>query len=614
MVREISKIYEMASDLCELQASQPDLLPQYTEQVMQKNALQWMELFLHFADVSNPLKPFPVCKKWAWRVLDEFFEQGDEDSSLSLPVGMLNDRDKINRPGSQHGFIQFLVAPLVFSTVRIFPDLHPASTQMASNLAMWKDLWVEDAKPSDEERARSRLAGRLSKTSRGAGHAVKVVTKGLGTFKKAACGLDRRGRATHINRASLNYKTVAKHFLIVSSPLLAFKTASTGATRSGAEESSGQCCVDWQALCWESAPGAGGVHEPGSRTSFPILTCLKCKALEVWMDKAGPRAPLLEAAWSASPSQRRTADAESSARERQEKKKPPEPEKKEEPKETTPAVEAFNPEELQKRLLIAQSEAAKPAVDADEDVDHPSPERRPSPESSDDEEKEDHSEEPPKDKEKEEPPAPGTEAPAPPQADDSESSEDPPPLPQTKEKDPEKLGPWPGPPPNTERMDPRMLETLKQLRALQGGAEEQKAKRMKAATAAAEEITMSLERKDAAPPPEPQPPAPTEPAHGEVTFQAASLTNTKELSVGDMVTFEMGFDKKKNKPEATHIFKVGAGAPGGTSTSSTKDSEDKGGKKAKSRSRRRLAVAVALEAPQKIGSLREAARHSRHEW
>ena len=33
------------------------------------------------------------------------------------------------------------------------------------------------------------------------------------------------------------------------------------------------------------------------RTSFPILTCLKCKALEVWMDKAGPRAPLLEAAW-----------------------------------------------------------------------------------------------------------------------------------------------------------------------------------------------------------------------------------------------------------------------------------------------------------------------------
>ena len=29
-------------------------------EVMQKNSLQWLELFLHFADVSNPLKPFPA--------------------------------------------------------------------------------------------------------------------------------------------------------------------------------------------------------------------------------------------------------------------------------------------------------------------------------------------------------------------------------------------------------------------------------------------------------------------------------------------------------------------------------------------------------------------------
>ena len=35
-------------------------LSNFHSQVMQKNALQWMELFLHFADVSNPLKPFPA--------------------------------------------------------------------------------------------------------------------------------------------------------------------------------------------------------------------------------------------------------------------------------------------------------------------------------------------------------------------------------------------------------------------------------------------------------------------------------------------------------------------------------------------------------------------------
>eukprot|EP00438_Fugacium_kawagutii_P010334 Skav212587 [mRNA] locus=scaffold125:508940:509622:- [translate_table: standard] len=60
-----AQIYEMASDLCELQASQPDLLPQYIEQARRRDR-KWIS-------VSR------VCKKWAWRVLDEFFEQGDEE-------------------------------------------------------------------------------------------------------------------------------------------------------------------------------------------------------------------------------------------------------------------------------------------------------------------------------------------------------------------------------------------------------------------------------------------------------------------------------------------------------------------------------------------------------
>jgi len=42
----------------------------------------------------------------------------------------------------------------------------------------------------------------------------------------------------------------------------------------------------------------------------------------------------------------------------------------------------------------------------------------------------------------------------------------------------------------------------------------------------------------------------------EVTFQGASLVNTKEMAVGDMVTFDLGFDKKKNKPEAINIHKA----------------------------------------------------------
>lgn len=51
--------------------------------------------------------------------------------------------------------------------------------------------------------------------------------------------------------------------------------------------------------------------------------------------------------------------------------------------------------------------------------------------------------------------------------------------------------------------------------------------RREAATAAAEEITMSLERKDAAPPPEPQPPAPTEPVPAPPEQERAKRSEAK---------------------------------------------------------------------------------------
>jgi len=154
MVRNISRFYEINSEVCDTQAKSPNQLLETYLDVVGKDASMFLDLMLHFADISNPLKPFPVCKAWAWRIIDEFFAQGDEEKRLNLPVGMLNDRDKINRPGSQHGFINFLVAPLVISSVNIFPWLHPLSTQMTDNLGTWRDLWVEDAKPSAEDAAK----------------------------------------------------------------------------------------------------------------------------------------------------------------------------------------------------------------------------------------------------------------------------------------------------------------------------------------------------------------------------------------------------------------------------------------------------------------------------
>lgn len=156
MVKDVSAVYEMESGLCDSQAISPEVITQpYHERVLQgKNKMMWLQLFLHFADVSNPLKPFDICMSWAWRVLDEFFDQGDEEKDLGIPVGMLNDRHKVNRPGSQHGFINFLVAPFVAASVRVFPGLQPLHSQMIRNLEAWRNIWIEETKPTAEDIAK----------------------------------------------------------------------------------------------------------------------------------------------------------------------------------------------------------------------------------------------------------------------------------------------------------------------------------------------------------------------------------------------------------------------------------------------------------------------------
>lgn len=47
--------------------------------------------------------------------------------------------------------------------------------------------------------------------------------------------------------------------------------------------------------------------------------------------------------------------------------------------------------------------------------------------------------------------------------------------------------------------------------------------------------------------------------HGEIFVHAKHLGNCKKLELGEVVTFEVGFDRKKQKPEAVNCLKAGAG-------------------------------------------------------
>merc|ERR1719502_1734764 len=110
-----------------------------------------MDNFLHSADVSNPCRIWEVSHAWAMCVLEEFFSQGDQEKMLGVPVQFLNDRDKLNRPNSQIGFLEFMIVPYFASQIKLWPHMHELGTNLQINIQHWQEMWVKDTSPSEEE-------------------------------------------------------------------------------------------------------------------------------------------------------------------------------------------------------------------------------------------------------------------------------------------------------------------------------------------------------------------------------------------------------------------------------------------------------------------------------
>ena len=88
---------------------------------------------LHAADISNPVRPMHIYKKWNMRVLEEFWQQGDREKARGLKVSPQMDRDRTSIPQSQIAFIDVIVAPLYKTMVLIFPELQATLATLCAN-------------------------------------------------------------------------------------------------------------------------------------------------------------------------------------------------------------------------------------------------------------------------------------------------------------------------------------------------------------------------------------------------------------------------------------------------------------------------------------------------
>eukprot|EP01056_Protomagalhaensia_sp_Gyna25_P005550 Protomagalhaensia_sp_Gyna_25__5549@NODE_755_length_2687_cov_148_141239_g593_i0_p1_GENE_NODE_755_length_2687_cov_148_141239_g593_i0NODE_755_length_2687_cov_148_141239_g593_i0_p1_ORF_typecomplete_len328_score50_88PDEase_I/PF00233_19/1_8e25_NODE_755_length_2687_cov_148_141239_g593_i033986 len=100
-------------------------------------------------DLASSACSWIVHQDWCFRVVEEFYRQGEEEKALGLPISPLCDRTKhrTEYPKSQMGFIEFVSLPL-FAEMRAFDHQEEGQMQelivsMTANKAQWEALSAE---------------------------------------------------------------------------------------------------------------------------------------------------------------------------------------------------------------------------------------------------------------------------------------------------------------------------------------------------------------------------------------------------------------------------------------------------------------------------------------
>eukprot|EP00727_Mastigamoeba_balamuthi_P010523 m51a1_g6093 putative calcium calmodulin-dependent 3 -cyclic nucleotide phosphodiesterase 1a isoform x3 (920) ;mRNA; r:37160-40850 len=105
-----------------------------------------LSMILKLADVSNPARPWEVCRRWTDRVMREFFAQGDAEREAGLPVSPFMDRQTTDVPKCQSAFIQFVVAPTAELAAKVIPGIEQTLLpHIRDNAARWKGVAAEAA-------------------------------------------------------------------------------------------------------------------------------------------------------------------------------------------------------------------------------------------------------------------------------------------------------------------------------------------------------------------------------------------------------------------------------------------------------------------------------------
>uniref|UniRef100_A0A3P9KVM8 Phosphodiesterase n=1 Tax=Oryzias latipes TaxID=8090 RepID=A0A3P9KVM8_ORYLA len=126
------------------------------------------QMCIKLADINGPLKCKDLHLQWTEGIVNEFYEQGDEESSLGLPVSPFMDRKAPQLAKLQESFITHIVGPLCNSYDSaglipgkwVEPNPDEEDTEAAENDEDEEDTVEEDASSSSEVSEKATLKKR----------------------------------------------------------------------------------------------------------------------------------------------------------------------------------------------------------------------------------------------------------------------------------------------------------------------------------------------------------------------------------------------------------------------------------------------------------------------
>jgi len=105
-----------------------------------------LNFIIHTADIAHNSKPFEISQKWTDYLMEEFWQQGDKEKKLGIPISFLCDRSTADVPKGQIGFFKAIIMPTFDALIDLLPDLTFVREQIDKNYEEWSKL-INENKP-----------------------------------------------------------------------------------------------------------------------------------------------------------------------------------------------------------------------------------------------------------------------------------------------------------------------------------------------------------------------------------------------------------------------------------------------------------------------------------